>query len=339
MVKQNTVKVSIIIVTYNSHGYLSKCLSCIAEQSFRNFELILIDNGSQSPPSLDFCKRWPNLYIKIEHLKENKGFAYANNYGLQLAQGEWIATLNPDAFPEPDWLEQLVKATSLYPNAFFASRQLQANSPHLLDGEGDVYHVSGLAWRRNYGLPATPKIAPESVFSACAAAALYPRQALLEVDGFDESFFAYYEDLDLGFRLRLKGLQCYYIPQATVHHIGSASTGKSSIFTIYHCHRNLIWTFVKNMPDPLLWKYLPLHLLLNSFSLLFFSLKNQASTIWKAETDALRGIDNILRKRRLIQCDIRVPLEEIHRSMERNLLAPLIRKMQRMKSASKNNLL
>jgi GT2 family glycosyltransferase len=321
------VKVSVIAIAYNSGSYIEKVLRSLDTQTFTNFELILIDNGSQIPPSPDLYKHWPNFRIRIEYLKDNKGFAYANNYGLQLAQGEWIATLNPDAFPEPDWLEQLVKATSLYPNAFFASRQLQANSPYLLDGEGDVYHVSGLAWRRNYGLPATPKISPEPVFSACAAAALYPRQALLEVGGFDESFFAYHEDLDLGFRLRLKGLQCYYIPQATVHHIGSASTGKSSAFAIYHGHRNLVWTFFKDMPEPLLRRYFALHLLLNVFSVLFFSLNGRANTILKAKMDAFKGLSPILAKRKSIQSEIRVSPEDILQLMERDLLAPIKRKV------------
>lgn len=321
------MKVSVIAIAYNSGSYIEKVLRSLDTQTFTNFELILIDNGSQIPPSPDLYKHWPNFRIRIEYLKDNKGFAYANNYGLQLAQGEWIATLNPDAFPEPDWLEQLVIATSLYPNAFFASRQLQANSPHLLDGEGDVYHVSGLAWRRNYGMPATPKTSPEPVFSACAAAALYPRQALLDVGGFDESFFAYHEDLDLGFRLRLKGLQCYYIPQAKVHHIGSASTGKSSDFAIYHGHRNLVWTFFKNMPEPLLRRYFALHLLLNVFSILFFSLNGRASTILRAKMDAFQGLSPIFAKRKAIQSEIRVSPEEILQFMERDLLAPIKRKL------------
>ncbi|MEM3448900.1 MAG: glycosyltransferase family 2 protein [Nitrososphaerota archaeon] len=319
--------ISILIISYNTSDPLIQCLGHLRQQTFNNFELILIDNGSQNPLPLDFHESWPNLRIRVEYFKTNKGFAFANNYGIHLAKGDWIATLNPDAFPEPDWLEQLVKATSLYPDAFFASRQLQANSPHLLDGEGDVYHVSGLAWRRNYGLPATPKISPEPVFSACAAAALYPRQALLEVGGFDESFFAYHEDLDLGFRLRLKGLQCYYIPQATVHHIGSASTGKSSDFAIYHGHRNLVWTFFKDMPEPLLRRYFALHLLLNVFSVLFFSLNGRANTILKAKMDAFKGLSPILAKRKSIQSEIRVSPEDILQLMERDLLAPIKRKV------------
>ncbi|MEJ5201277.1 MAG: glycosyltransferase, partial [Anaerolineales bacterium] len=95
------MKVSVIAIAYNSGSYIEKVLRSLDTQTFTNFELILIDNGSQIPPSPDLYKHWPNFRIRIEYLKDNKGFAYANNYGLQLAQGEWIATLNPDAFPEP----------------------------------------------------------------------------------------------------------------------------------------------------------------------------------------------------------------------------------------------
>ena len=140
--------------------------------------------------------------------------------GARLARGQWLALLNADAFPEPDWLERLLEAAETIPNAFFASRQIQANSTELLDGEGDVYHISGLAWRRNYGLPVLEKFDTEEIFSSCAAAALYPRQAFLDAGGFDEDYFSYHEDVDLGFRLRLKGLRCFYVPKAVVYHVG-----------------------------------------------------------------------------------------------------------------------
>lgn len=318
---------SIILINYNSSAILYQCLEHLWEQTYKNFELIIIDNGSKDPPSPSLLERWPNLQIRIEYLKENKGFAFANNYGARIAKGEWIATLNPDAFPEPNWLEQLVQATSQYPNAFFASRQLQAQFPHLLDGEGDTYHVSGLAWRRNYGAPVMPKNQPEEVFSACAAAALYPRKTFLEVGGFDESYFAYHEDIDLGFRLRLRGLKCYHIPQAVVHHIGSASTGKSSPFAIYHGHRNLVWTFFKNMPPPLFMIYLPLHLLLNFYSLFYFTKKGHRNTIIKAKKDALRGLRIILEKRKIIQRERIASTWEIYELMDKGLFSPITKKI------------
>ena len=95
------------------------------------------------------------------------------------------------------------------------------------------------------------------IFAPCAAAALYRRAAFLEAGGFDEHFFCYMEDVDLGFRLRLLGYRCGYAPAAIVHHVGSGTTGARSPFTVYHGHRNLVWTYVKNMPTPWFWLYLP----------------------------------------------------------------------------------
>ena len=101
--------------------------------------------------------------------------------------------------------------------SFFASKLISADNPRVLDGAGDNYHVSGLVWRRGHGNTAQGEMnAPREVFAPCAAAALYRRSALIDVGGFDEDFFCYVEDVDLGFRLRLAGHRCLYVPQAVV---------------------------------------------------------------------------------------------------------------------------
>ncbi len=118
-------------------------------------------------------------------------------------------------------------------------------------------------------MPTDPE--PErEVFSACAAAALYRRDVFEALGGLDEDFFCYMEDVDLGFRLRLAGWGCTYVPTAVVHHVGSATSGRRSHFTTYHGHRNLVWVFFKNMPGALLWLYLPQHFSLTSSSVALF---------------------------------------------------------------------
>ncbi len=326
--------VSIILVTWNSAAHLPHCLESLGRQTFKNFEVIVVDNGSTDGALDGLESHWPGLAIQVLRLDENMGFAAANNLGARLARGRWLALLNPDAFPEPTWLEELLHAVESHPQACFASRQVQAGAPHLLDGEGDAYHVSGLAWRRGYGLPVSPVNEIEEVFSPCAAAALYPRQAFLEAGGFDEAYFAYHEDVDLGFRLRLQGVPCYCVPRAVVQHIGSASTGKMSAFVIYHGHRNLVWTFFKDMPAGLFWLYLPLHLAMNLFYLVSFTLKGQGRAIWCAKRDALLGLGPVLRKRKEIQGQRRVSAKEIYRLMERDWLARLKVRQQRRRSGS-----
>src|SRR5512138_814980 len=140
------------------------------------------------------------------------------------------------------WKKLVVLAEAHQDTSSFSSRQLQANDPEFLDGAGDAYHVSGMAWRIGLGYPVKSYgLMPTSLFSPCAAAAMYLREAFLDVGGFDEDFFSYFEDVDLGFRLQLKGYRCLYVPGAVVHHVGSASLGQRSDFAFYHSHRNLVW--------------------------------------------------------------------------------------------------
>ena len=318
--------ISVIIVCWNSANYLSRCLNSLSAQTNRNFEVIIVDNDSKDNSVLGLEENYPNLDLRIEHLESNLGFAVANNIGARLARGKWLALLNSDAFPEPDWLEQLVRAADDNPKfTFFASRQIQANTPELLDGTGDVYHVSGLGWRQNYNhLTSKYGIQPGEIFSACAAAALYSRDDFLKVGGFDEDYFSYFEDIDLGFRLRLIGGRCFYVPKAVVYHIGSASTGVRSDFSVYYGYRNLEWTYFKDMPSVLFWFYLPLHIAVNFFFLIYFSFKGLGSAIWRAKMDALRELPAMLEKRRTIQRERRVSITDIHRVMSRNWLTPFL---------------
>ena len=323
------VQVSILIVTWNSSVYVLRCLSSVEHQTYKNFEIIIIDNGSTDGCIDGIQEKHPNLEIHIKKLNKNTGFTVANNIGARIARGKWLALLNADAFPEPDWLENLLKAAKRYPNAFFASRQVQANAPNLIDGEGDTYHVSGLAWRKNYGLPFQKKDETEEIFSPCAAAALYPRQAFLDVGGFDEDYFSYHEDVDLGFRLRLQGLRSYYVPKAIVYHVGSASTSKSSDFSIYHGHRNLEWTYYKNMPSLLFWFFFPIHLLMNLFIIAYFMFGGRGKVIWRAKVDALKGLGKMRRKRKEVQTSRVASVKQIYKVLERGLFAPLRVSIQR----------
>lgn len=320
---------SVIIVAWNSKRYLSRCLNALSVQTNKDFEIVIMDNGSTDNGYAGLEEKYPDLKLTLKKLNTNLGFAPANNIGAHLARGQWLALLNADAFPEPDWLERLLEATKTYPNAFFTSRQIQADNPTYLDGEGDIYHVSGLAWRKNYNLSVYPLNETQEVFSACGATALYPRQEFLDAGGFDEDYFSYHEDVDLGFRLRLRGLTCILVPQAVVHHVGSGSTGKRSGFSVYYGHRNLVWTYFKDMPAQLFWLYLPLHIAVNFFFLIYFTLKGQGRAIWRAKWDALRGLPMILKKRREVQLQRRVPVAKIHQAMSRNWLTPFLAFLKR----------
>lgn len=249
-------KISVLIVNYNAGERLRRCLECLRVQTFQDFETILIDNGS-TDTSLEHAGK-SELPLRLIKAGENLGFAAGNNRATKAASGEWLAFLNPDAYAKPDWLEKLLAATERYPTAdAFGSTQLRADDPHLIDGAGDVYHIFGLYYRGHYGWPVEKLPGDGECFSPCAAAALYRRAVFEELGGFDESFFCYGEDVDLGFRLRLAGGHCVQVADAMVLHEGSGLTGRHSDFAIYHGHRNRAFVTYKNMPSTLYWAFAP----------------------------------------------------------------------------------
>ena len=317
-----TQLVSVIIVNWNGERFLDRCLSALLAQTVAPHEIILVDNAS-SDASLDIVRRFPSLRLLAQN--ENLGFARGNNLAIKAAaaESEWIALLNPDAFPEPRWLEALLSAARDNP-AFdvFGGKLVNAADPAVLDGVADAYHMSGLVWRMGHGVPVS-SLSEQAfeVFSSCAAAALYRRSALLEVGGFDEDFFCYVEDVDLGFRLRLAGHRCHYVPSSVVHHVGSGTTGgQHSEFAVYYGHRNLVWTYVKDMPGVLFWSFLPLHLAMNLIALVVFTLRGQGRVVLRAKRDAIKGLPKMWRKRQLIQSTRIATVREIWRLMDKRII-------------------
>lgn len=295
-------KVAVIIVNHNGGDLLPRCLRALARQTLAPHRVYVVDNASGDGSVESILGEFPT--VSLMKLDKNTGFAAANNLAAKRAEGcDWIAVLNPDAFPEPAWLEALMHAAARRPEfSFFGSRMLMADDPTRLDGVGDAYHISGLIWREGHGAIASGKFLEErEIFSPCAAAALYRYDAFLEAGGFDEDYHCYVEDVDLGFRLRLQGHRCAYVPDAVVLHKGSALTGRRSSFSTYHGHRNLTWTFVKNMPAPWLVLFAPFHILACVLCLFWIARRGNGRAIWRAKVDAVKGLRGTWAKRRAIQ--------------------------------------
>jgi len=320
------VTVAVIVVNFNGGRLLGRCLASVESQTWRPQRVILVDNASTDDSLAGLAQRHPT--IEIVCLGENTGFTAANNLAVRLADDTaWVALLNSDAFPHPRWLESLLAAAARHPEAAsFGSRILQAGDPSRFDGVGELYHVSGSHWRAATDQPAAGQFfESQEIFWACAAAALYRRDAFLSAGGFDESYFCYVEDVDLAFRLQLAGWACRYVPEAVVEHVGSASAGRHSDFQVYHGQRNLVWTWFKNMPAPLLWWYLPQHLLWNLAACGRYLARGQGRVIWKSKVDALRGLPAMWRKRRQAQSTRRVSVWSLRRKMARGWFQPYLR--------------
>jgi N-acetylglucosaminyl-diphospho-decaprenol L-rhamnosyltransferase len=288
---------ALIIVTYNSRRYFARLRAALEAQT-APFDLYIVDNAS-APEERPRAEDFP-AGAQILQLEQNTGFAGGNNRAAALAQNEFIALLNPDAFPEPTWLEELLAAATRWPQAAaFGSTQINADVPERYDGLGDCYSAWGLPWRGGFGWAreTTPLIEGE-VFSPCAAAALYRTEAWRAMGGFDEKLFCFCEDVDLGFRLRLAGHACVQAPRAVVRHVGGGTSGRHSAFAVFHGTRNRLWVYVKNMPAPMLVLTAPLHVLMTLALVAAAPLRGVAGPTLRGLLAGLRGLGWALQQRR-----------------------------------------
>ena len=310
---------AIIIVHFNTEKQLARCLEAIAGQTVPAQEVLVVDNASRRFNAAAWRRRFP--WCRFAALETNLGFAAANNLGVEMAgEAEWIGLLNPDAYPEPDWLAKMLEGARSLPDAtHLASHLVQAVDPSLLDGAGDVYHVSGAAWRRGWGRPDGCYLQCEEVFAASAAAAFYRRGAWLAAGGMDESFFCYYEDVDLCFRLALAGGRGYYLPSAVVQHEGGATVGGGNRISTYYGQRNMVITFFKDMPWPLLALYLPMHIMANLAAVVWCARRGHGGVAWQAKLDAIRLLPGTWSRRRQVQRGRRVPALKLWAGMTKGL--------------------
>ncbi len=291
--------VRVVVVSYNSADYVRRCVESLRNQTESRFEAVIVDNASGDVGQIEMPD---DPRFTLICLDRNTGFAAANNLAAQGATVPWIVTLNPDAFPQPEWLATLLEAARERPDmAMFGSTQLFAHDPDMIDGEGDRYSIFGLAWRAGYGKRHDPPYFSGEVFSPCAAAAMYRRDYFEKAGGFDESFFCYYEDVDLGFRIRLLGGRAWQVGGAVVHHVSSGVARQYGDFMQYHCYRNLVWTMVKNVPFPSLLLVASLYGLALLYQFAFRWRALRARTALRALRDGLTGLGPALDQRRRIQ--------------------------------------
>ena len=291
------MSVAVIIVNYNSAALLSRCLKSLSEQTLCAEEIVIVDNASTEAESHSMLNAISAA--TVIRSEKNLGYGAAINLAVRkIDTTDFIVCLNPDAFPEPDWLENIVKAAGDHPEyGSFASLMLRDDDPSIIDGAGDELHFTGIPWRRFHQRRLDNNLQTEPIFSACAGAALYRTSLFNSLGGFDETYFMYIEDIDLGFRLQLAGYPCLFARNAIVRHVGSATTGEGSDFSVYFGHRNLVYCYFKNMPFLLLMATLPFHLLANVVTLVVLAAKGRGGAIGKAKLDALKKLPSAIRAR------------------------------------------
>jgi GT2 family glycosyltransferase len=290
---------TIIVVTFNSARWMARQRAALEAQTEIRWRLVVVDNASEADqrPTADALPTGARL-IQNEI---NLGFAEANNIGAAGAETPYLVFLNPDAFPAPDWLGTLIETAEHHADAAaIGSTQVRADAEDVFDGTGDVLHASGLAYRSNFGKRrhATPPLG--ETFSACAAAMLVRRDAFEAVCGFDDRYFCYFEDVDLGFRLRLKGGRILQSPDAIVAHVGGGAT-TGTAFASFHGARNRTWTFFKCMPAPWFWLLLPAHLIACALAATVSLVAGRGFAAWRGFLTALGTLGPILQARSAVQ--------------------------------------
>jgi len=296
-----STEASVIVVNWNGSRFLTPCLSALRAQTHPSYHVILVDNGSTDDSVALVRRDFPEVTV-IQN-DANLGFAAANNVGIRASRGEYIATVNNDTRVEPGWLAELTRSMDAHPSVgMCASKQLLTASPGTIDSAGICVDRAGLAWDRLGGEPDDARSdSPQEVFGPCAAAALYRRTMLDQIGLFDESFFAYMEDVDLAWRARLAGWKCLYVPTARVYHTHSATGGEGSPFKLRLLGRNTVWTIVKNYPWPHCLIYSPVILAYQVLAVIYtLTLRRELNPL-KGRLDALRGLRSLLKKRKAVQ--------------------------------------
>ncbi|MCE5298160.1 MAG: glycosyltransferase [Methanoregulaceae archaeon] len=290
--------VSVVVVNYNGQKFLPGCLTSLAEQTVRDFEVIVIDNGSVDGSEDAVQTHFPGA--KLFRLSTNQGYPAALNYGIKESKGEFILALNNDTTLNPGFMEALLSSTFVDKSVgMWAVKMILPDGR--INSTGICISRSGAAWDRGMFQPDTGQFdQADEVFGPCGGAALYRREMLEEIGYFDEDFFLYMEDVDVAFRGRLAGWRCAYVPKAVVIHHHSGTAGYGSDLAVYYGNRNILWYWFKDLPAGLLIVYLP-WLLGRTFGVIcYYGVRGQGRVALHSKIDGIAGLGRMINKRRFI---------------------------------------
>ncbi len=265
--------ITVIIVNWNGRSWLQQCLPALAAQTYKHFKILIVDNGSSDGSAAWLLEEHPD--VQLIRLDENLGFAVANNIGIRAADSPFIALLNNDTIVDADWLEEMITAVSSPDIGMVAPCIVRWNEPHLLDSAGIRVDRTGTAWNRGWGKRVETAAEGRFVFGPSGAAALYRQAMLDEIGLFDETYFAYYEDVDLAWRARRAGWKCWYTPHARVRHWHSATSEKTPHYKNFLNGRNKVWTIMKNYDRPALYWMLPVIIAYDLMAALYQTVKSR----------------------------------------------------------------
>ncbi len=248
------MKVSVVIPNYNGKAFLKACLESLDRQDMQDFEVLVVDDASTDGAVEELMKQRSSLAgrypLRVLRHEKNRGFCTSVNDGIDEARAPYVLLLNNDTEVREDFVRQMLLAIQKKKDVFSCSAQMRSlHDPELMDDAGDDYCALGWAYAPARDKKVGAYERPREIFAACGGAAIYRRDLLLELGGFDERHFAYLEDMDMGYRARLFGYRNVYAPKAVVWHAGSGSSGsRYNEFKIRLSSRNNVYLIWKNMP-------------------------------------------------------------------------------------------
>ena len=305
-------KTTFIVVNWNGKSFLSDCLDALLSQSCKDFEIILVDNGSIDDSVAFVKENYPSILLIT--LDNNTGFTGGNNVGFQHASGEYIALVNNDAILCPNWLFLMMTAIEEDRLLGCCAAKIMISGTNLIDSVGDIFTTafSGTKVGELHDIKEFSK--RRYIPGACAAAALYKREMLEDIGFLDDDFFLNHEDTDLNLRAWLAGWKCLYVPEAVVEHRVSTTIGKLSETSVYYFARNSLWVWVKNTPIYFMFRYLHHRILYEIASFVFFCLIAQRwRPFLRGKYHSLKGLPYMFSKRKTIQ--IRLTRKEIRQGL------------------------
>lgn len=244
--------VTVVIPTLVADEALRECVEALERQTLRNFEIVIVDNSGAGLVRRKHGALLAAWHPRVIENPRNFGFGAAINQATAATRSAFVATLNDDAVPHPRWLEALVTAIGRRPDAGMCASQVRFYREPALDSAGMLVACDGSSKQRGHGRAPREFPVPEETLFPSASAALYRRTMLDELGGFDERFFLYCEDTDLGLRARWAGWKCLYVPEAVVEHRYSHSAGRASPLKAYYVERNRLFVLAKNFPARML---------------------------------------------------------------------------------------
>lgn len=287
------IKVSVIIPNYNGIDYLEKCMDSLMKQDVRSFEVIVVDDASKDDSMECVMRKYPEngAFPITRYLRhsENKGFCGSVNDGVAIAKAPYVLLLNNDTVVDTSFVKEMYYAIRRSEKIFSVQgKMLSLQNPGIMDDAGDYYCALGWAFALGKGKKATIFNRERKIFAACGGAAIYRKDVLQKLGGFDENHFAYLEDIDIGYRAKLHGYQNLFTDKAIVSHVGSATSGsRYNPFKAKLTARNSIYIIYKNMPN---WQIiLNFPLLIPGFLIkfTFYILKGMGKTYWKGWKEGL----------------------------------------------------